>query len=58
MPGLDCKYIENYNTSNNDNLDFKNLFGFFYCKIKSSDNYIGLLPKRTSEGRLIFPNGE
>ena len=56
MPGLECEYIESY-TSDSNKLDLNNLFGFFYCKIKSSSEYIGLLPKR-SEGRLTFPNGE
>jgi hypothetical protein len=61
MPGLDCKYIENYGITQSyvdTNVTLKDLFGFFYCKIKSSSNYIGLLPKRTEQGRLIFPNGE
>jgi hypothetical protein len=63
MPGLVCKYIEKYSTgpTNSDILDLgasSSLFGFFYCKIKSSSNYIGLLPKRSEEGRLTFPNGE
>lgn len=58
MPGLVCNYVETYGTSNRYNLDLENLFGFFYCRIKSSHNYIGLLPKRSEEGRLTFPNGE
>lgn len=33
------------------------LFGFFYCDIEISDNYLGLLPVR-DRGLLIFPNGK
>jgi hypothetical protein len=34
-----------------------NLFGFFYAKVKTNDQYLGLLPLRR-ENRLIFPNGQ
>lgn len=52
MPGLKSKYIESYNHK----FDLDNLFGFFYCKIKSSGNFLGLLPLRTSKN-LLFPVG-
>jgi len=53
MPGLSCQYIESFKQP----LDLDKLFGFFYCKIKSNKSYIGLLPKRTEKGHLIFPTG-
>lgn len=54
MPGLNCQYIESYKQP----LDLDQLFGFFYCKIKSNNGYLGLLPKRTEKGNLIFPTGK
>ena len=53
MPGLNCEYedIINKNISK-----IKNLFGFYYCKIKTSDSYIGLLPVRVDSG-IIMPLG-
>ena len=52
MPGIDCTYIDNLgNTSNLDNL-----FGYFYCEIKTGDGYLGLLPVHHKEG-MIMPNG-
>jgi DNA polymerase family B len=53
IPGIDCTYIECI--KHKVNID--DLFGFFYCKIKSDNNYIGLLPVRTKTN-LIFPLGE
>src|SRR6267378_427235 len=53
MPGINCTYIECINHE----IDIKDLFGFFYCKIKSNSNYLGLLPVRTKTN-LIFPKGE
>lgn len=53
LPGTECEYTEYIKTK--PNLD--NLFGFFYCKVKSKDNYLGLLPVK-SESSLIFPIGE
>jgi hypothetical protein len=53
IPGLHCVFIENVKGI----LELKDLFGYFYCKIKCSDNkYLGLLPKRTDTS-LIFPIG-
>lgn len=54
MPGLNSEYFECY-TSNIPLTP--ELFGFFYCKIKTPDNYLGLLPVKTKKG-LIFPIGE
>jgi DNA polymerase type B, organellar and viral len=54
MPGLKCKYLQFTNQP-----DLNNLFGFFYCKVKTpANNYLGLLPYRTSKGNLLFPTGE
>lgn len=54
MPGTDCVYVDCLKHK----LDLTNLFGFFYCKIKTNNNnYLGLLPVRTKKG-LIFPIGE
>jgi len=53
MPGIYSTYIECINHK----IDINDLFGFFYCKIKSNNNYIGLLPVRTKTN-LIFPLGE
>jgi hypothetical protein len=50
MPSTESTYIECINYK----IDIENLFGFFYCKIKSNNNYIGLLPVRTKTN-LMFP---
>ena len=34
-----------------------NVFGFFYCRIKTGNSYLGLLPVRNTKG-IIMPNGE
>lgn len=61
MPGLNCIYESMLNLLINqstdqtaDNVD--KLFGFYYCKIKTNNLYIGLLPVRTKDG-IIMPNG-
>lgn len=53
IPGTSCEFIEGVKIR----LKLNNLFGFFYCKIKSHDKYLGLLPVRVN-GILTFPNGE
>ena len=55
MPGLNCIYTDNINSNIGDILN--NLFGFYFCKIKTNDGYLGLLPHRTNNG-LIQPLGE
>lgn len=55
MPGLNSVYGEFINKDINE-LKY-NLFGLFYCSIKASNNYIGLLPHRSDSG-LIMPIGE
>lgn len=56
MPGNICKYVESHNQ---DSLDItkNNLFGFFYCDVKTNTDYIGLLPYRNN-GILTYPVGE
>lgn len=54
MPGINSVYIEDYSERG---LDLDNLFGFFYCKIKTTHDYLGLLSLRVN-GRLTQPNGE
>lgn len=54
MCGNKYSYIENLN---GEGLDLENLFGFFYCEIETSNDYIGYLPVRTIEG-LLMPNGK
>ena len=54
IPGTDCYYIE---TFKDKGLDLDKLFGFFYAKVKTNNQYLGLLPVHRG-GRLICPNGE
>lgn len=53
MPGLNCIYEDNINKNISE---IKDLFGFYYCKIETSNNYFGLLPFRADNG-LIMPLG-
>lgn len=53
MCGNKYTFIENYN----NDINLKDLFGFFYCKIEATDNYLGLLPLRTKTG-LLMPVGK
>lgn len=58
IPGLEASYIELFNYD----IDIKELFGFFYCKVTTpQDNpklkYLGLLPYRNRRGSLSFPIG-
>jgi len=53
MPGLNCTYIDYLTQS--PNID--ELFGFYYCEIECTTNYLGLLPLRTSDGAVILPCG-
>jgi DNA polymerase type B, organellar and viral len=55
MPGLNCVYEEDINKNIKDIIN--NMFGFYYCRIKTSDKYLGLLPFRDKQG-IIMPTGE
>lgn len=52
IPGNRFSYIEDYK----EGLNLDELFGFFYCKIKTNDNYLGLLPVH-HDGIMILPKG-
>lgn len=54
MPGRVCVYDNKINLPVNEMLD---IFGFFYCHIKTNNSYRGLLPLRNKSG-IIMPNGE
>lgn len=54
MPGNKCFYMEDFSGSG---LNLDGLFGYFYCEVKTDNNYLGLLPVRTDIG-LIMPNGK
>lgn len=54
MCGNNCTYLESYEDRG---LNIDELFGFFYCEIEASNNYLGLLPVRVPEG-LIMPLGK
>lgn len=60
MSGLNWLYVElvstTLGTKNKIELN-DNLFGWFYCKVKTSNHYLGLLPYRNEDGSLTFPNG-
>jgi hypothetical protein len=55
MPGLNCVYTDNINTNISDMLN--KLFGFYYCKVRVNNGYLGILPYRTKSG-LVQPLGE
>jgi hypothetical protein len=59
MPGNLVKYIElqDEEVNNGKSLNLDSLFGFFYCKVKTTNNYLGLLPLHLNNS-LILPNGE
>lgn len=53
MPGLKTEYVDYLNKP--IMLD-ESLFGFFYCNIRTSNGYLGLLPYR-NKNRVIYPVG-
>ena len=55
MPGLKCSYIEDINLNISECIN--DMFGFYYCNVKATDGYFGLLPYRTENG-LLMPLGE
>jgi hypothetical protein len=54
MPGLNCKWLESYNS---EGLDLYKLFGVFYAKVITNGQYLDLLQVRTKSG-LNFPKGK
>lgn len=54
MPGNKATYMEDFT---GEGLNLSELFGFFYCKVRTNTGYIGLLPIHEN-GNLILPNGE
>lgn len=54
MPGINCQWLESYNS---EGLDLSKLFGVFYAKVITNEQYLGLLPVRTKSG-IIFPRGK
>jgi hypothetical protein len=54
MPGNISTYIEDFTGKG---LKLEELFGYFYCKVKTKKGYLGLLPLHMN-GSLILPNGE
>lgn len=55
IPGNECNYIEDLSE---DGLNLDELFGFFFCKVKTNNRYLGLLPLHDEKGNLVLPNGE
>jgi len=53
MPGSESTYIESLDEQG---LELDNLFGFFYAKVITNDQYLGLLPLHINNN-LILPNG-
>jgi hypothetical protein len=53
MPGLNCTFTDNINKNI---MDLSDIFGFFYCKVTTNNQYLGLLPYRENDG-LILPQG-
>lgn len=53
IPGTEMNYVEDL-TGEGLNLD--DVFGYFYCKVKTNDLYLGLLPLHI-DNNLILPNG-
>jgi len=51
-----CSNKYTYVKAFNEKLILENLFGFFYCKIETTNHYLGLLPRR-DKGTLLMPNG-
>lgn len=53
MPGTEYTYIESLDGSS---LNLDELFGYFYCEVKTNNSYLGLLPNHIN-GSLILPHG-
>jgi hypothetical protein len=59
MPGNLVTYMElqDHEVNNGKTLELENLFGYFYCKVKTKNNYLGLLPLHINNN-LVLCNGE
>jgi hypothetical protein len=60
MPSNIYTYLESTIDKNGNliyPLNLDDLFGYFYCKVKTKDQYLGLLPIH-SNNSLLLPNGE
>ena len=55
LPGNYCTYLESFN---NEGLNLNNLFGFFYARVKTNNQYFGLLPIHDEKDNLICPEGQ
>ena len=55
MPGVNCVYIDSINTNIKNYVD--NMFGFYYCSIETTNDYLGLIPVRQDNGSVFMPNG-
>lgn len=55
MPGLDCEHVGDMAVKFDKTTD---LFGFYYCDVKTSEDYYGLLPIRDEDNSILMPNGE
>jgi len=56
MPSNTCKYMESFDDEG-FNLNKHQLFGFFYCDVKTTHGYMPILPLRIN-GLLTYPEGE
>lgn len=54
MPGSSCVFEDSISCPLKYVKDF---FGFYYCSIKTKDNYLWLLPVKSKKG-IIMPNGQ
>ena len=59
MPGNLINYMElqDQEVNNGKTLELEDLFGYFYCKVKTTNNYLGLLPLHINDS-LVLCNGE
>ena len=55
MPGLNCTYVSKIG-KNIENC-IESLFGFYYCEIQTTDDYLGLIPTKFSEKSIYNPIG-
>ena len=56
MPGNECTYLETHDENEYLDINKDKLFGFFYCDVKTTKDYFGLLPYRDKQ-LLTYPIG-